>query len=479
MNRSAERNLPVTKKRESSAVIRALGGLGWPLILGMAACSLFYVSIFRGPLNFPVMHRYFTGHPVPYFEAALFFVGLAALTLKMSSVIRQAFALSTDPIDPLHRDDATESGDSARTSGPAAFESCGLVSAPADVPALLRQISETPPGIRDSYFGRRIHDALAHIQRQGTAEKLDEELKYLADRDIERQQNSFALVRIVIWATPMLGFLGTVMGIAKALGNLDPTQLATDPTQAMQGLLSGLYVAFDTTAVALVLSIVLMFLQFLVERVESELLAAVDERAVTLLDGRFPVARVSSDPLLGPIERMCYTVMRGVENLVDRQAALWHESLDRSQQHWREQIVEAGEHLHDHLSRSLKSSLAQHADRLGEIHGEANRRTEDGWQRWQEALDETARLMIAQQETLLRQGEIMKQTAEATGDVVHLERALNANLQTLADSRSFEDTMMTLSATIHLLSSRLGGTGDVRKVDLSQNSTTQSERAAA
>jgi biopolymer transport protein ExbB/TolQ len=452
----------VTKQRESSAVLKALGGLGWPLILGLSACSLFYVAIFRGPLNFPVMHRYFTGHPVPYFEAVLFFVGLAALALKFGSVIAQAFGLSADPIEPAREVDQDE----------------GHVEPLAEVPGLLQQISAAPRSVRDSYLGRRVHDALAHVQRQGTAEKLDDELKYLSDRDIERQHNSFALVRIVIWATPMLGFLGTVMGIAKALGNLDPTQLATDPAEAMQGLLSGLYVAFDTTAVALVLSIVLMFLQFLVERVEGELLAAVDERAMGLLEGRFPSSPHSTDPLLGSIERMCYTVMRGVENLVERQAVLWHESMDRSQQHWRGQIVEAGEQLQSHLQESLGSCLAQHAERLGELHGESSRRADESWNSWQKALDENSRLIVAQQETMLRQGEILSRTMEVTGDVVQLERSLNANLQTLADSRNFEDTMLTLSAAIQLLSSRLGGSREVRKVDLSQPPATQSERAA-
>ena len=49
----------------------------------------------------------------------------------------------------------------------------------------------------------------------------------------------------------MLGFLGTVIGITQALGDLDPEELANSIQTAMDGLLSGLYVAFDTTAVAL------------------------------------------------------------------------------------------------------------------------------------------------------------------------------------------------------------------------------------
>ena len=117
--------------------------------------------------------------------------------------------------------------------------------------------------------------------------RLDDELKYLADMDAARQHDSYALVRIIIWATPMLGFLGTVVGITQALGDLDPKMLATSIQTAMDGLLAGLYVAFDTTALALSLSILLMFFQFFVDRVESQLLLMVDTRVNEELGGSF------------------------------------------------------------------------------------------------------------------------------------------------------------------------------------------------
>src|SRR5947209_11771221 len=56
---------------------------------------------------------------------------------------------------------------------------------------------------------------------------------------------------------------------------------------AMQGLLAGLYVAFDTTAIALCFSIALMFVQFMLDRGESQLLSAVDRCASEELGGRF------------------------------------------------------------------------------------------------------------------------------------------------------------------------------------------------
>ena len=76
----------------------------------------------------------------------------------------------------------------------------------------------------------------------------------------------------------MLGFLGTVVGITQALGDLDPQLLATSIQKAMEGMMAGLYVAFDTTSLALSLSLGLMFVQFLAERIEMQLLSIVDTR---------------------------------------------------------------------------------------------------------------------------------------------------------------------------------------------------------
>jgi hypothetical protein len=70
----------------------------------------------------------------------------------------------------------------------------------------------------------------------------------------------------------------------------------------MKGLTSGLYVAFDTTALALMLSMLLMFLQFVIERFETQALSAVDIRANEELIGRFEQLGASHDPHVASIE---------------------------------------------------------------------------------------------------------------------------------------------------------------------------------
>ncbi len=293
-------------------MVAMLGSLGWPLILGLSACTAFYGAYYQGLLGSEFVYRYFATHPVSYVATAMFFVGLAALLIKTINVVIQYLVLPNIELD-------------VDRSVSLPVDQCG---------ELIDQLEEQPRAARRSYFGTRLREALEYVERKGSADALDDELKYLADMDEARQQDGYALVRIIIWATPMLGFLGTVVGITQALGDLDPKMLATAIQTAMEGLLAGLYVAFDTTALALSLSIVLMFFQFFVDRLETQLLSIVDRRMNEELVGRFETVGGSRDPHLASIHHMAQEVIQSSDKLVVRQTQLWQQALDVAQQQW-------------------------------------------------------------------------------------------------------------------------------------------------
>ena len=65
------------------------------------------------------------------------------------------------------------------------------------------------------------------------------------------------MIRYIAWAIPSIGFIGTVRGIGSALGQAH---------RAVEGDISGvtasLGVAFNSTFIALVISILVMFLMY-------------------------------------------------------------------------------------------------------------------------------------------------------------------------------------------------------------------------
>jgi biopolymer transport protein ExbB/TolQ len=444
----------VSKPNDKPALWAAVRNLGWPILWGVALCFAFFFLLHTGLLA-PVIgsyeafcRRYFAGHWVEYVETAMFCIGLAALAIKLANVVMQFPLLSHLAIQSPR----------------------GALISIADATRQLDRLDELPARLRNSYLGRRLRDALETVERNQSADKLDDELKYLADLEAGRAHESYALVRIVIWATPMLGFLGTVIGITMALGELSPQALVQTPDQAMEGLLAGLSVAFDTTAVALSFSIALMFVQFLVDRIEGHLLEAVETRAMEELIGRFEQVGGSGDPHVATIERMSRAVVKASEQLVERQTELWQHTIQAAHDRWARLVNDAGGTLQDSLAAALSDSIRQHAEQLSAAHKIIANDAAQSTMRLHDALTENARLMQAQQAELLRQGDVMARAVEATGDVIKLEAALNDNLRALAGARNFEDTVMSLAAAIHLLSTRLGTTPLEGRVTLQEPS---------
>ena len=421
---------------KSNSVINIVWNLGWPLLWGSVLSITFY-EFLNGPLdseNHPLLHRYFLGHPIAIATTVMFFIAMAALILRGVNLLGQQLVLSTfkfPEIDAQWKQDDREQASE-----------------------VLLQTESWSPRVITSYLGTRLTDLLEMIRSTGTAATLGDEMKYASERDADRQYEGASLVRIIIWATPMLGFLGTVMGITQALGDLAGQQIGDDLNGAMQGLFSGLYVAFDTTAVALTLSIVLMFCQFMSDQLESQILSDVDQQVEDALRSRFS----------GNKDRASDSWSVVVEEMVKGQASQWSDAITVIQKQWQQWTAQQGESMGDAMSLAMISAM----ERQVELQ-------QHQWQKWQELLQDNAQLLAVNQEKMNQQSELLGQVVEATGEVASLEQALNSNLNHLQETRQFEDAVISLSAAIQLLSTRI--TGEAKPLDL-QGGTTNRGKAA-
>ncbi|RLL51603.1 MotA/TolQ/ExbB proton channel family protein [Mariprofundus sp. EBB-1] len=86
---------------------------------------------------------------------------------------------------------------------------------------------------------------------QNTSDAIDSSIEAMAIR----QDAGNSMIRYLIWAIPSIGFIGTVRGIGGALAQADQA-LAGD----IGGMTNSLGLAFNSTFVALLISIVLMFM---------------------------------------------------------------------------------------------------------------------------------------------------------------------------------------------------------------------------
>ena len=77
----------------------------------------------------------------------------------------------------------------------------------------------------------------------------------VCDEESERLESDLSIIRYIAWAIPSIGFIGTVRGIGNALAQAHEA-VAGDIT----GVTDSLGTAFNSTFIALLLSILLMFL---------------------------------------------------------------------------------------------------------------------------------------------------------------------------------------------------------------------------
>lgn len=407
-----------------------------PILWGAAAAFCFYSLIHGGLIDNPLVVRYLAGHWVEYVEVGMFFVGIAALALRLQDVFAQRRRVASDPLGAI----------------PAGGQT------PDDVDTLIDALDDRVAGVR---LAARLRTALDFVRRTGSANELEDHLKYLADVEGARASQSYGLVRFVIWATPIMGFLGTVIGITVAIANLSPTQM-----ENINDVVAGLGTAFDTTATALGLSMVLMFTHFVVDRQEQSLLQRVDDATWTALAGRFQTMEADNGTAFA-MARLSDAVGRSSAKLLESQERAWRTLQNSTQEQLASAADIAGSRMAESIASAVDGVLAGWGQRLQEANTRLLADREDRWASAGESMatamhqiSDLVGRMDEQQRLLVEQGEVLSRVVEATRDLASLERTLARNLETAAATARFDETLNALGAAVQLLASRTGGAAD-------------------
>jgi len=400
-----------------------------PVLWGVVATCGFYYAVDQGVIAHPLIDRYFASHPVEYIATTMFFVGFIALLFKGLRLLAQPRVRAEDLLGPYEPE-------SIRTE---------------DSSTLLAALDKKPKSLVQSPLGDRIAKALQFISRRNSTDGLDEHLRMLADQAETKSSTSFSIVRIIISTIPILGFLGTVIGITRAVAELASLVGDISFEVAINSVVSGLSVAFDTTALALGLSIVLMFGMFFINRMETFRLSAVEDEAASALNGRFRTEHTAADPHVEALRRIGEEILSSTARLVERQADIWQQAMDQAAEKWHGMATTTEKQLETALSRALQSSAQRHREQLesAEAQSREERRAIAG------QLQSAANAGLTQQQEINKQAELMLSVAHATEQILKLENALNHNLSALNHSRDFDKTIHSLTAAISLLNSRI------------------------
>jgi biopolymer transport protein ExbB/TolQ len=214
-------------------------------LIGALLTGLLYVLMLFVFSRLPVVSKVATIYMRPSNQFAVvpatffFFGGMTVLFLKGRKIQfqRRALQLSAVPAEPEFILTETSS---------------------ATVLARLHSLVDHP---RHFILLNRIDRALSNFKNMGQVNDVSAILRAQAENDEDQVASSYTVVNGLVWAIPVLGFIGTVLGLSLAIGRFTQTlQAGGDLTlirASLQGVTSGLATAFESTLVALTFTLIL------------------------------------------------------------------------------------------------------------------------------------------------------------------------------------------------------------------------------
>ena len=439
----------IFKKQRSNAQSFTIPLLS-TVAIGTAITVAYYAMLHFGPLNFALLKRYCLCHPVAIVTVWLFFLNVVILARKIYELID---AKKYAQIADKKLRDLLATKDEQATKDPAQWL------------ALVWKTQTT--AILQSWLGQRLTQIVDLQVKRGNLQKLDDDMQALAGQDADRQYDSYGLIRMATWAMPMLGFLGTVLGISDTLGQMDMQLLASGSQEALNNMTSGLYVAFDTTAIALALTMLSMFMQFAVNRSELQVLTSIDtslhSNLVSWLTEEEEVIPRTADEM---VQRLVDHLGTIIQSVVTQQATLWKETIDEARMVWTQSTanatIEAQRALAgaidaslDRHSQAIDDSLDRHARSIDQSTVAGAAQIEARWQQWQTTLSEQARLMHHQQAEVARQSELICKLIDKSSDLENMDRTIDQSLSRLTDVDRFHEAAVCMTEAVAFIATQL------------------------
>ncbi len=166
-------------------------------------------------------------------------------------ILKNQFLFNVDLIETPREADDEESADDKPHS--------------LDVNQIIHRLdNEVPRECLSAPLVQTLRSSLWRYSSTNNVQNLSDAIESNLEAQAVRHDSENTMIRYLIWAIPSIGFIGTVRGIGQALSQADEA-LAGD----ISGMVDSLGVAFNSTLVALLISIFLMFLFHQLQRLQD------------------------------------------------------------------------------------------------------------------------------------------------------------------------------------------------------------------
>lgn len=153
---------------------------------------------------------------------------------------------------------------------------------------LLSSLEKLPDSIKSSPLIEIVASSLRRYAITRSIQSAADAIEPALDAMAVRNESELTIIKYISWAIPSIGFLGTVDGIGQAMAQAEmATQGNIGPMTMSLGL------AFNSTFVALLVSIVLMMAISVIQRVQADNLVRVQDYCERYLIRRITVDKSS------------------------------------------------------------------------------------------------------------------------------------------------------------------------------------------
>jgi len=170
---------------------------------------------------------------------------------------------------------------------------------------------------KQSLTVKRIFNGLSRLRKTQSTTELDDYFKTRSEVDFSDLEAKYGTTNYLIWLIPTLGFIGTVMGIGRGIaGFANIIQHADEFAQikeALPSVTAALGTAFDTTFLALLLSVVVVCYFSVLRKSQESLLNRIDTLCYDGILSMFREHSQDTEELVAAINE-CVTALRKTMN---------------------------------------------------------------------------------------------------------------------------------------------------------------------
>ncbi|MEZ6040019.1 MAG: MotA/TolQ/ExbB proton channel family protein [Planctomycetaceae bacterium] len=229
------------------------------LIVAILLTGSFYLGVLAVPWT-SIKSKFTDQGAIPYFTVFIACWCLAILVIKWRKLAMQKRCLGFDIVP----------------------QDAEFILSPRTINAVMDRILQLVDDPKQFVLMNRITIALSNLRNLGRVSDVDEILRSQAETDEAVSETSYILLTGFVWAIPILGFIGTVLGLSVAIGNFGGAISAASGSAdallpALKDVTGGLGIAFDTTLVALIFALFIQLCVTFLKKSEQEFLDACSE----------------------------------------------------------------------------------------------------------------------------------------------------------------------------------------------------------